>query len=48
MDPPVKTARAQSKLFTVQCCQWEPKADGPPHLLSIDALHTGTLNQFSC
>ena len=32
MDPPVETARAQSELFTVQCCQWEPKADDPPIL----------------
>ena len=28
--PPVNTARAQSDLFTVQCCQWDSKADGPP------------------
>ena len=24
MDPPFKTARAQSELFAVQCDQWEP------------------------
>ena len=24
MDPPFKTARAQSELFDVQCDQWEP------------------------
>ena len=24
------TVRAQSDLFTVQCCHWESKADGPP------------------
>ena len=24
------TARAQSDLFTVQCCHWDSKADGPP------------------
>ena len=27
--PPVNTVRAQSYLFTVQCCHWDPKADGP-------------------
>ena len=25
-----KTARAQSDLFTVQCCHWDSQADGPP------------------
>ena len=30
MDPYVQnTARAQSDLFTVQCCHWDSKADGP-------------------
>ena len=29
MDPPVNTVRAQSDLFTVQCCHW--KTDGPPN-----------------
>ena len=24
IDPPFETARAQSELFTFQCCQWEP------------------------
>ena len=28
-DPPVNTVRAQSDLFTVQCCHWDSKADGP-------------------
>ena len=32
MDPPVNTVRTQSDLFTVQCCHWDSKADGPPHL----------------
>ena len=27
-DPPFKTARALSKLFTVQCRQWEPIQNG--------------------
>ena len=31
MDPYlVNTVRAQNDLFTVQCCQWDSKADGPP------------------
>ena len=28
MNPPFKTARAWSELFTVQCCQWEPIQNG--------------------
>ena len=31
MDPPVNTVRAQSDLFTVQCCQWDSKVDGLPN-----------------
>ena len=30
MDTPVNTVREQSDLFTVQCCHWDSKADGPP------------------
>ena len=30
MDPPANTVRAQSDLFTVQCCHSDSKADGPP------------------
>ena len=30
MDPPVNMVRAQSYLFTVQCCHSVSKADGPP------------------
>ena len=30
MDPPINTVRAQSDLFTVQCCHSDSKADGPP------------------
>ena len=29
MDPPANTVRAQSDLFTVQCCHSDLKADGP-------------------
>ena len=32
IDPPVKTARAQSELFTVECCLWEWKVDEAPIL----------------
>ena len=28
MDPPFETARAQSELFAVHCCQWEPIQNG--------------------
>ena len=29
MDPPLKTATAQSELFTIQSCLCEPQADEP-------------------
>ena len=32
MDPTVNTVRAQSDLFTVQCCHSDSKADGPPYV----------------
>ena len=36
---PLKTARAQSELFTVQCCLCKPQADEPP-LLSHEVTNT--------
>ena len=35
--PPVNTVRAQSYLFTVQCCHWDSKADGPPLVKTVRA-----------
>ena len=48
MDPPVKSVRAQSNLFTVQCCHSDSKADGPPcakHCQSTEwSLHCSMLS----
>ena len=35
--PPVNTVRAESDLFTVQCCHWDSKADGPPPVNPVRA-----------
>ena len=45
--PLVNTVRAQSDLFTVQCCHWDSKADGPPsqHCQSTEwSLHCSMLS----
>ena len=47
MDPPVNTVRAQSDLFTVQCCHSDSKTGGPPlltlsehsYLFSVQCCH---------